>query len=121
MNRVTANLPSRNLDATVAFQGRLAFAVAGHGADWLILDRRPLEIEFLPHPGVDRGARWSSACVPVADLDALRAHPLADGVSAGPEGTPGSPRSRASRTGLRMLALIDPDGSLLCCRAEDAA
>ncbi len=120
MNRVTANLPSRNLDATVAFQGRLAFAVAGHGADWLFLDRRPLEIEFLPHPGVDRGARWSSACVPVADLDALRAQPLADGVSAGPEGTPRIAPIAGVPDGLRMPALVDPAGSLLCCRAEDA-
>ena len=62
-DRVTANLPSRDFDATVAFYGRMGFSVAYRDDHWMILTRAGLEIEFFPHPEVDPYYSWFSACV----------------------------------------------------------
>ena len=55
-DRITANLPTRDLDETVAFYGQLGFAVTFRDEGWLILRwDRPggeLEVEFVPTPGL---------------------------------------------------------------------
>jgi len=117
-DRITANLPSRDYDATIAFYGRLGFSVGYRSADWLILDRGPLEIEFFPHPGLDPAASWFSACVRVADLDGLRAVWVAAGVPEGERGLPRITPVAPLPVGPRMFCLVDPDGSLLRCLAE---
>ena len=109
--RVTANLPARDLGATEAFYARLGFETEFRDEGWMILRRGPLEIEFFPHPEVDPYASAFSACLRVADVDALHA----DFVRAGLP-TQGIPRLTAPEDtafGFRMAALVDLDGSLL--------
>jgi catechol 2,3-dioxygenase-like lactoylglutathione lyase family enzyme len=112
-DRITANLPSRDFAATVAFYGAPGFVPTHHDEGWLILKRGPLELEFFPHPGLDSRSSWFSACVRVDD----------------PEGTlaawsqAGLPRDRSSIPRIteifrlagapRMFALVDADGPLL--------
>jgi catechol 2,3-dioxygenase-like lactoylglutathione lyase family enzyme len=112
-DRITANLPSRDFAATIAFYGALGFTPSHHDEGWLILRRGPLELEFFPHPEVDPRASWFSACVRVDDLEGI----LADWSKAG---LPGDRMSIPRLTGIfklegapRMFALVDADGSLL--------
>lgn len=110
---VTANLPSRDFDATEAFYAPLGFARAYRDDDWMILKRDEAQLEFFPHPELDPGTSWFSACFRTDDLDGL----------AGEFATLDLPeRGRPRLTGisrvtddLRMFALIDPDGSLIRC------
>lgn len=113
LDRITANLPSKDFEATVEFYGRLGFNVAYRGKDWLIMLRGDLEVEFFPHPEVDPLASWFSACIRVDDLDGLWSDWRKLGL---PEENTATPRL----TGIfklpdapRMFALVDPDGSLL--------
>jgi hypothetical protein len=119
-DRITANLPSRDFDVTIGFFARLGFSVGYRGADWLILVRGPLEIEFFPHPGLDPAASWFSACVRVADLDRLRADWVAAGVPEADDGQPRITPTAPLTVGPRMFCLVDPDGSLLRCLDEGA-
>lgn len=112
-DRITANLPSRDLSATSAFYSRLVFAESYRDDGWMILRRGPLALEFFRHPKVDPWSSWASACVRVDDPDAL----LAEWQGAG---LPSDPRSIPRLTGFfkpgaapRMFALVDADGSLL--------
>lgn len=112
-DRITANLPSRDFGATADFYARLGFAVGFRNENWMMLQRGALEVEFFPHPELDPGTSWFSACVRVDDLDGLR------GVWQG-AGLPADDRSIPRMTDVfklpyapRMFALVDPDGSLL--------
>jgi catechol 2,3-dioxygenase-like lactoylglutathione lyase family enzyme len=112
-DRITANLPSRDLAATEAFYARLGFRTEHRDEGWMILSRGPLEVEFFPHPGLDPGESWFSACLRVDDPDSLRAEWSGLGL-------PDDPRAIPRITGFfrpgqapRMFALVDPDGSLL--------
>lgn len=110
-DRVTANLPARDLAAAGDFYARLGFATVFRDEGWMILTRDPLEIEFFPHPGLDPWESWASACVRVADADRLFAEWSAADLPA-----LGIPRLTAPRDedfGLRSFALVDPDGNLL--------
>lgn len=110
-DRITANLPARDLGAAEAFYRRLGFVPAFRDAGWMILRRGPLELEMFPHPGLDPAASSFGACVRVADADALWRDWAAAGL---PEA--GIPRLTAPRDepwGFRAFALVDPDGSLL--------
>jgi catechol 2,3-dioxygenase-like lactoylglutathione lyase family enzyme len=109
--RVTANLPARDLGATEAFYGRLGFARAFRDDGWMILRRGPLEIEFFPHPGLDPATSSFSACLRVADAGALHAQWSALGFPA--EGIPRLAAPGDEPWGWRIFALVDPDGSLL--------
>lgn len=111
--RVTANLASRDLDKTAAFYGALGFTPRFKNGGWMILCRGPLEIEFFPLD-VDPRRSCFSACIRVNDLDGLYAAFVKAGL-------PGDGRSMPRLTppeiehGLRMFALVDPDGNLLRC------
>ncbi len=112
-DRITANLPARDFDATIAFYGKLGFSAGFHDDGWLILNRGALELEFFPHPGLVPRDSWFSACIRVDDLEGLLA-------SWRKAGLPGDDRSVPRLTGIvkhpgvpRMFALVDPDGSLL--------
>lgn len=109
--RVTANLPARDLGATQAFYARLGFATEFRDEGWMILRRGPLEIEFFPHPSLDPATSAFSACLRVADVDPLHAEWSRLGLSA--EGMPRLTSPRDEAFGFRMFALVDPDGSLL--------
>lgn len=114
MDRITANLPSKDFDRTVAFYAPLGFAVDFRDAGWMILSRGPLMLEFFPHPEVDPWSSWFSACIRVDDPDALLAEWQRLGI---PSDHKGIPRLtgffRPAGAAPRMFALVDPDGSLL--------
>lgn len=112
-DRITANLPSRDLAATEGFYARLGFVTDFRDEGWMILRRGALEIEFFPHPECDPKTSWFSACIRVADIDGLLAEWRQTGL-------PGDRISIPRLTGIfklpgvpRMFALVDPDGSLL--------
>lgn len=118
-DRVTANLPARDFDATAAFYGGLGFATAYRDASWMILTRGALEIEFFPHPGLDPAQSWFSACVRVDDVEALHREWSAAGLPA--SGIPRITAPAQQPFGLVMFALVDADGSLLRCLGAPAA
>lgn len=115
MDRVTANLPSRDFDATVAFYGLLGFEMLFRNEDWLIVTRGPLHLEFFPHPKLIPEDSWFSACIRVDDLDGLRDIWLGCGLPKDPMGRVRDLALVGNDGGPRFFALIDCDGTLLRC------
>lgn len=114
MDRATPNLPSRDLDATEAFYGRLGFKLTFKDDGWMILERGAIVLEFFP-AAVNPRTTTGSACVRVDDLDALHADFSITGqVKAFCRTTPGVLPIQEG-DGLRLFVLIDPDGNLLRC------
>jgi hypothetical protein len=113
-DRITANLPAIDMHATASFYERLGFSVDFKDAGWMILSRGPFEIEFFPYPDLDPYQSSFSACLRTADLDGLWREWASLGLP-----TVGIPRldgpARSIGHGLRMFALIDPNGSLIRC------
>lgn len=118
-DRVTANLPSRDFDATAAFYAALGFDCDYRDESWMILSRGSLEIEFFPAQGLDPYSSWHGACIRVSDLDALWSAFQAARISRDPRAIPRLTPARDIRPGLRMFALVDCDGSLLRCLGKD--
>ncbi|MCC6497560.1 MAG: bleomycin resistance protein [Propionibacteriaceae bacterium] len=113
VDHATPNLPSRSLDATVAFYSALGFTVMFRDAGWLILSRERLVLEFFPYPNLDPATSSFGACLRLDDLDTFYSECQRAGI---PETTVGWPRiepPRQEASGLRIGALLDPDGSLL--------
>jgi catechol 2,3-dioxygenase-like lactoylglutathione lyase family enzyme len=112
-DRATPNLPSRDLAATAAFYGRLGFSERFRDDGWLILDRGGMTLEFFPYPDLDPAISSFGCCLRLDDVDAFHRTCLDAGL---PETTRGFPRVHAPRpesSGLRIGALVDPDGTLL--------
>jgi len=109
----TPNLPSRDLGATVDFYARLGFDVAFRDEGWLILTRRGLTVEFFPMPALVPTQSAFSCCLRLDDVDGFHRVCRDAGV---PEGRTGFPRVHAPAdepSGMRIGALVDPDGNLL--------
>jgi hypothetical protein len=117
-DRITANLPSRDFDATEAFYAALGFGRDYRDTRWMILSRGPLEIEFFHAPTLDPWESWHSACIRVDDLSALWDSFQAAGLSSDPAAIPRLTPAREIVPGLLMFALVDCDGSLLRCLGE---
>ncbi len=115
-DRITANLPAINFDATEAFYAALGFETGFKDDGWMILSRGSLELEFFPYPELNPWESSFSACVRVIDLDTLHTAWKEAGLSA--NGIPRLTAPRLEPFGLRMFALVDPNGSLLRCIAE---
>lgn len=112
---MTANLPEKAFAETARFYGRLGFAVGFQDEGWMILSWGDLEIEFFPHPDLSPPSSWFSACVRVADVDAL--HRAWSQTALRDQGIPRLTAPRDEDGGLRTFALVDPNGSLLRCMA----
>ena len=112
-DRITANLPSRDFTATVAFYGALGFSVAFRNDGWLILDRGPLELEFFSHPDLDKWTSSFSACVRVDDMAGLLADWQAVGLPTDHMAIPRLTGVFKPAGAPRMFAVVDEDGSLL--------
>jgi catechol 2,3-dioxygenase-like lactoylglutathione lyase family enzyme len=112
-DRVTANLPARDLDATAAFYAKLGFVPTFKDDGWMILRRGPLEIEFFLYAQIDPRTTIASCCIRVADLDALHAEFAAAKLPG--NGTPRLTPPVDQPWGMREFALVDPDGNLLRC------
>lgn len=118
LDRITANLPAIDLAATERFYAKLGFETGFRDSSWMILSRGMLEIEFFPYPDLDPYQSSFSACVRVARLDDLYRDWQRAGLPA--QGIPRLTPPKLEPFGLRMFALIDPNGSLLRC-IEDPA
>jgi hypothetical protein len=112
-DRVTANLPAISFDQTALFFRVLGFTVKFRDAHWMIMSRGELEIEFFPHPALKPNESWFSACVRVADIDALFREWNSLGLPN--NGIPRLTNPVDEPSGLRMCALVDCNGSLLRC------
>jgi catechol 2,3-dioxygenase-like lactoylglutathione lyase family enzyme len=113
MNHSTPNLPSRDFESTSRFYRALGFAETWRDEGWMILRRGDVVLEFFPHPALDPATSWFSCCLRLDDLGEFHAVCLAANI---PETSAGAPRLHAPRleaSGLRIGALIDPDGTLL--------
>ena len=112
-DHATPNLPARDLDVTTAFYERLGFTVGFRDPGWLILERGGLVLEFYPDPQVDPASTRASCCLRLDEADAFHAVCVSAGV---PESHLGWPRVQPLRpedSGMRIGALVDPDGTLL--------
>ena len=108
---ITANLPSRDFDATARFYAALGFVVDYLDPSWMILTRGRLVLEFFPYPDLDPASSSFSACVRVTDVDELHAAWSTADLPAS-----GIPRCAAvtdAPWGMRTFHVVDEDGSLL--------
>lgn len=111
-DRISANLPSSDFSATQDFYAKLGFSVAFRNDGWMILTRGALELEFFPHPQIDRKTSWFSACIRVGDLDGLLSEWQAAGLPSAQDAIPRLTGIFELPDAPRMFALVDPDGSL---------
>ena len=113
-DRATPNLPSREFTATSAFYDRLGFRETYRDEGWMILTRDDdVVLEFFPFPDLDPAESSFGCCLRLDDVDAFYRGCLESGL---PETATGFPRlhpPRLENSGLRIGALIDPEGSLL--------
>ena len=112
-DHATPNLPSRDFEATSQFYARIGFEQGWRDDGWMILKRGGLTLEFFSHPEVDPLTSNFSCCLRLDDLDAFYAACLATGL---PETCWGQPRlhpPKLEESGMRIGALIDPDGTLI--------
>ena len=110
--QITANLPSRDFDATEAFYAQLGFEKDFRNDGWLILSRDGMLVEFFPHPDLDPKTSCFSTCLRLKDIDPLHVQWSTLGL---PSDSSAMPRLTSPFTlpnAPRMFALIDPDGSL---------
>lgn len=112
-DQATPNLPSRDFEATSLFYARLGFTESWRDSGWMILERGSLKLEFFPHPELDPGESWFSACLRLDDLDGFYAGCLAAGLEETDRGAPRLHPPRREAWGGRVGALIDPDGTLI--------
>lgn len=112
-NRITANLPSSDFERTISFYGDLGFAVGFQDEGWLILKRGALELEFFPHPDVDKWSSWFSACIRLDDIDTMLAEWETLDIPRDNTSIPRLTGAFKLPNAPRMFALVDPDGSLL--------
>ena len=113
VDHATPNLPSRDFEATSAFYVRLGFVEGFRDDGWMILTRGSAMLEFFPFPDLDPATSSFGSCLRLDDLDEFFQACVDAGV---PQVTRGWPRlhpPRVEESGLRIGALIDPDGSLL--------
>ncbi|WP_112312690.1 bleomycin resistance protein [Pseudogemmobacter bohemicus] len=112
-DRITANLPARDMRATADFYGRLGFETRYFSEGWMIIGRGALELEFFGWPDLDPKSSNFSACIRLDDPDAVLAEWQKLGLPSGSEGIPRLTGFFRPDGAPRMFALIDPDGSLL--------
>lgn len=110
MDRATPALPSADFDRTIGFYGALGFAVSYRGADWLILARGTITLEFFAG-AIDPATSCHGANIRTDDLDALYTSFAEAGLPSA--GIPRLDLPRRITPDLRMAALVDPDGSLI--------
>ena len=112
-NQATPNLPSRDFEATSRFYARLGFCESWRDAAWMILNRGTLTLEFFPYPDLDPKTSSFGACLRLDDLDAFYTICQQAGLPVTTTGHPRLEPPRLEPSGLRIAALLDPDGSLL--------
>lgn len=104
-------LPSRSLDKTVAFYGRLGFEGEVVAADYAIVTQGPVEIHFFAHAGLRPEESFAGCYVRVGAVDAVferfRQAKLPG------QGIPRMDAVENKPWGMREFAVIDEDGNLI--------
>jgi catechol 2,3-dioxygenase-like lactoylglutathione lyase family enzyme len=107
------NLPSRDFDDTIAFYGGFGFTPTHRDADWLILRRANLQLEFFPFPALVPEESSFMCSVRVDDVDELYAQIRSAGVVEKPTGSPRLLPVTLQSWGQRAGFLVDLDGTQL--------
>lgn len=115
MDSATANLPTRDMDATARFYEALGFTITRKKEGWMILNRGSIQLEFFPLPEHDPRESCFSACLRVDDLDGLHAEFSKVGLPNYCGAMPSMGTIEVEPYGIRLFTLIDPEGSLLRC------
>jgi catechol 2,3-dioxygenase-like lactoylglutathione lyase family enzyme len=114
--RAVPVLPSRDLEESLRFYGRLGFENRGapHTRwNYLIIGRGGIELHFYLDRDVDPLTTSAGCYLRVADADALHAEWSAIGVPSDPSNGSRLQPPVDTEYGLRELALVDPSGNLL--------
>lgn len=114
-DRITANLPSRDTNATAAFYEKLGFTTGYNDGGWLIINRGALELEFFHLPDLNPKESCFSACFRVDDLDALYAEFAKAGLPTDCWSMPRIGEIKVEPHGIRIFYFVDLDGSLIRC------
>ncbi|WP_432559548.1 bleomycin resistance protein [Granulicoccus sp. GXG6511] len=109
----TPNLPSRKFDRTVEFYGGLGFSPVFRDEGWLILARGDILLEFFSFPDLEPTESSFGCCLRLDDVDAFHRECLNAGIEEKSHGFPRVHAPRREASGLRIGALLDPDGTLL--------
>lgn len=109
----TPTLPSRHLANTEAFYARLGFLPTYRDDDWMIVTRGDLLLEFFHDGDLDPSANGFSCSLRLDDVDAFYRVCHDSGIADATAGFPRLHPPRREASGLRIGALIDPDGTLL--------
>lgn len=112
-DRAVPVLPARDLTATRDFYGRFGFTASSASADYLILRRGELQLEFFPHPDLVPWGSHHMCSIRVADLDALWNAIRGAGVPVADRGFPRLHPPRVESWGGRVGFLVDLDGTQL--------
>ena len=96
-----------------AFYGRLGFETVYRDEGWIILRAGTLQVEFFPWPDLDPLANAASCCLRLDDVDAFCSQCAAAGIAETTVGWPRIHPPRIEASGMRIGALVDPDGTLL--------
>lgn len=113
VDQATPNLPSRNYEKTINFYQMLGFETSWHDANWLILKRGGLGLEFFRYPDLDPAASSFGCCLRLDDLDSFYSICTAAGIDEKSAGWPRLHSPKFEHSGLKIAYLVDPDGSLL--------
>ena len=108
-----AEPPVAQLRRDGQFYARLGFSVVYQDSGWLILERGGVVLEFFPHADLDPATSSFGACLRLDDVDAFYTECLTAGIPETTVGWPRVHRPRLEPSGMRIGALLDPDGSLL--------
>jgi catechol 2,3-dioxygenase-like lactoylglutathione lyase family enzyme len=111
LEKLSPILPARDIAATEAFWLRLGFETEYVDDEYLLMKREGAEVHFFFHAAIDPARNDHGAYLRPSDVDALDAEWSALGLPAA--GIPRLVRAEDKPWGMRELALIDPNGSLI--------
>lgn len=112
-DHATPNLPSRDYSKTVEFYKKLGFETSWHDANWLILERNGLCLEFFRYPDLDPSVSSFGCCLRLDDVHIFFEMCKHEGI---PQQSTGWPRIHAPKlehSGMKIGYLVDLDGTLL--------
>lgn len=106
-------LPSRSVDATVAFYQRLGFEGGPHSSDssYAILRRGAVELHFFTHTELVPADSSAGCYIRVTDVESF--YRACSPVQLPRTGIPRMETLEDKPWGLREFAIVDPDGNLL--------
>lgn len=106
-------LPSRSLDETLAFYGRLGFEgkTCGAGNSYAILTRGAVELHFFLHRELRPAESCAGCYIRVSDVEEIYRAFARAGLPR--KGIPRMDDLSEKPWGMREFAVVDPDGNLL--------